>query len=70
MQHLSQKLSQSNYVCKDYSKSKVGRFLRHSVLTAYVIANTSTEGSWRVQLQYTDVVRYEIEICIFEKSVE
>jgi len=26
-QHLCQKLSQSNRVCKDYSKSKVGRFL-------------------------------------------
>jgi len=26
-----QKLLQSNGVCKDYSKSKVGRFLRHSV---------------------------------------
>jgi len=32
-QHFCQKLSQSNCVglCKDYSKSKVGRFLRHSV---------------------------------------
>ena len=25
------KSSQSNRVCKDYSRSKVGRFLRHSV---------------------------------------
>jgi len=31
-QHLCQKLSQSNRVCKDYSKSKVGRFFRHGVV--------------------------------------
>ena len=30
-QHLCQKLLQSSSVCKDYSKSKVGRFLRHGV---------------------------------------
>jgi len=33
-QHFCQELLQSNDVCKDYSKSKVARFLRHSVVPA------------------------------------
>jgi len=31
-QHLCQKLLQSNHVCKDYSKSKVGHFLRQYIM--------------------------------------
>ena len=38
-----QKLSQSNRVCKDYSKSKVGRSLRHSVDPGQFIDNTSPQ---------------------------
>jgi len=34
-QHFCQKLFQSNVVRKDYNKSKVGRFLRHSVVAKY-----------------------------------
>jgi len=34
----------------------------------YVNAVTSPESCWRAQ--HIGVVRYEIEICIFEKSVE
>jgi len=36
-------LSQSNGVCKDYSKSKVGRFLRRSVDPSQFIDNTSPQ---------------------------
>ena len=32
-QHFCQKLLQSNRVCKDYSNLKLGRFLRHSVVS-------------------------------------
>jgi len=35
----AKKLLQSNSVCKDYSKSKVGRFLRHSVLQCCAVKN-------------------------------
>ena len=43
-QHLCQKLLQSNRVCKDYSKSKVGRFLRHSVDFIRSMVNCNTKG--------------------------
>jgi len=44
---------------------------KHAVqqpFVAYVNCNKSMENSWRAQ--YTDVVRYEIEIGIFEEPVE
>jgi len=37
-QHFGQKLSQSNCVCKDNSKSKVGVFLRHCLLLEFNIS--------------------------------
>ena len=45
-----QKLLQSNGVCKDYSKSKVGRFLRHSVEASdqmLLITHADGKCQWR-----------------------
>jgi len=44
-QHFCQKLLQSNRVCKDYSKSKVGRFLRHSVGASFHTAEITRDVS-------------------------
>jgi len=61
-QHFCQKLSQSNYVCKYYSKSKVGRFLRHSVLHYYILLLLSVLGR-PLQVTVRRMLRDRCPVC-------
>jgi len=47
LQHFCQKLFQSNGVRKEYSKSKVGRFLRHSVYSSLFTSRVGLEETTR-----------------------
>jgi len=73
-QHFCQKLLQSNRVCKDYSKSKVGCFLTHSVniihvlyqylLYALLVLVYVSVTFWPSKLFVCDGLNHPVEPCL------